>query len=664
MERRAPYFFESTFARMTEHDQKEVHLPETIQRELLEPGTENRVLGDVLLDLRVHNVPEPIVQRYAAAVEALLKDRPSIVGRSYAEMGFSPRERYFGPDLMFPEGTTEMLAALPSTFKPRIGSSSEMTRATIDGYAVIRAIQQHTNDLAKTDKEALDAWENRTGGFGVEGDRRPERSRSSVGAYEVFLARLNRLQYAFHEPIHITQSILAGDYLNRLREDLDPDGVLFDELKSSDYIEDFAAPNISTTINELIHHYPALPYAYEIQPTSSGQDVINALITSNEATMDVIAERHTRDVLRNQPALCLWLHNQFVSLYSAGTTWLEQLGSSDALEFKSPDKQVGSRIRDILGIVAQSYFTAFDSTEDAENYFQSHRTTTDGRSVSGAVAEIQPISRTDFLNKLEELRLPTRYTSEQSPAPSVDSYSYPSGETWKYEQRRITLREKEVTLCPPLSRRGLEEGTELYIAGITRGTNPETLFDLFVTLQAALESKQEDLINEARESLEQQTGRPISEELVEELFGFGSYVAVTGLNEAYPRALVVRKAILDRLSERSPQLVESVYKNLFFDASATSTYQEQLGLLGFVSIKGTPDRNDSGATVHQASWDEIAASKTLSIYGIDMTSLPQDEVETVRVLYERVRAGDANDHALFRDAMKTLGDIKRKHLKS
>ncbi len=219
-------------------------------------------------------------------------------------------------------------------------------------------------------------------------------------------------------------------------------------------------------------------------------------------------------------------------------------------------------------------------------------------------------------------------------------------------------------MCPPLSRRGLEEGTELYIAGITRGTNPETLFDLFVTLQAALESKQEDLINEARESLEQQTGRPISEELVEELFGFGSYVAVTGLNEAYPRALAVRKAILDRLSERSPQLVESVYRNLFFDASATSTYQEQLGLLGFVAVKGTPDRNDSGLTVHQTTWDEVAATKSLSIYGIDMTVLPQEDVEIIRELYERVRAGDANDHVLFRDAMKTLGDIKRKHLKS
>ncbi len=663
MERASPYNFDTPYAQIPDHTQKEVVLPEQLTQELIGNELQQSLLAQVVDDLRRYDIPETVLSRYAAAVTSFLQNRPSLTERSAYGMSFSPGARYFRPNLNFPEGIEAALSALPPTFKPVLGADTQLTQASLDGKATLSALKQFLGKRRENAKEANEKWEHESGGYG--GHLRPRAERTPIGAYELFLTRLNRLQYAFHEPIHILQSLQSGDRLNRLQEEFDPDHLLFDDIKSSDFVEDHQAPAVSVHIRDLIDQDPSIPFSRSMDDLKTVREIIDSIIASNEATMDVISERHLRTVIRNQPALCLWLHNQFIALHKATEEWYREQWVAEVRGAKNrsdEEVEVGTRLREMLGFVAQTYFTAFDSTNDAITYFSGTLPTTLNRHLSGSIAFSIPIRRLDFLNRMAELRRPLQTANRHRLVPH-ERRTYPSGATWSFESRRGWLAGKEILLAPPLTPEGLTAGTEVYVAAISRGMSTESLFEEFVNLQRALELDDAFLVQEAREELEHLAGVPISSETAQELFGFASYISVTSLDEIiYPRALAVRKALLERFAERDASRVTTVYENLFFDASQLSDFSEQLGFLGFASIAGIPQPQEGEDPIVLPTWEDIIASTSLSIFAIDMTTLPDTSKERVHEIFLRISESDPHDRQVFRAAMQTLADVKQEQV--
>ncbi len=607
------FLFDRTHGKEHSSETRLIFLSEDIDRKLTESGGPADQMADAF---RAFGVEEVHVARYRAAVDVFLRERPTELEKTTDGINFVPRFDYFGLRMHVPEDFARV-ERICESWKPRLGGT---------GMRPVRA------DDAALFEQALRDW--------------PKGLNVGSEGLDRFLARLNRLQYALHDPIHVAQNISSGDRLNRYKERFDPDGTLFDKTQAKQFVSR-EYTNIEPVGNRWNREalFPYNPMSGEMTPDTK-RNRQYAGIYRNEATMDSLVEDRLRPVLREEPALCAWLHNRVVQL----TAILREFNARAADGRLGPLERESAPVRRVvesLMFVANAYFSAFDSTSEAERYLRETHTTLN-RTVSGNFLTGPAMTRLDHLAVINE-------TYAVLNGRDVKIHLFPSGERVAYATDVTQL-----ITDPPISNRGLRLTADLFEAAAARGASGTELQENLYGLQYALErGNSDEEVRAAVNRINETAGSRLSEIDGRELFGVSAYVSVHDFSpERYLRALAVRKAIMDRIQRTRPEALNSLVTDVLYDTSATPGTRDFYELTGF----GTVEQDDSGrwTVERKRSWDEIKNDTALGILALDMTRLSAADKKQVRLAYQSLGDGATGKLAELERAIEALKRLKKR----
>lgn len=610
------FLFDRSHGREVAPNAQEILLSDRMDRTLTEAGGAADKMAD---DFRAFGVAERHVARYRAAVDTFLAERPTELEQAEDRTTFLPRLDYFGLHLQVPQDFARV-ESICRAWKPRLGGDAGVRFAPVDDGALF--------------EQALRDW--------------PRTATEGSHGLDRFIARLNRLQYALHDPIHVAQNISSGDRLNRYRERFDADGTLFDTERSEAFVREQY-----TSLEPLgaqWNHDATVPFApVDASDTPEAERDRQFMgLYRNEATMDALVEFRMRPVLREEPALCAWMHNRVVHLSAILREFNARAADGRISVFERQSSAI-LRIVESLAFVTASYFAAFDSTADAEAYFREDHSVL-GKPLSASILHGRAMTRLDVL----AVEMETRAIVD---AQDIDIHVFPSGERVRYATKRTHMLEN-----PPISNRGAELAAGLFEAAAARGASGGDLQLALYGLQYALEddAPSEEVLEHAAK-IGSIAGTNMNETDARELFGACKYVSVRGFApEQYARALAVRKAVMDRLRRSRPEALNELVQSVLYDSSETVGRHDLYALTGF----GMSTRSGVSGEIHvyKRSLGDIFADTKLGILGLDMTRLDAAGEAKVRKAYEELGAYPQASLAVLERTMAVLTELKRKQL--
>jgi len=288
---------EYTFDRTAEEefpDAEKIGLPEKVERDLISEklGSPLNIMVD---SFRRAGIPEDELKQYIAATKASF-ERKTVVGMGEKAF-FAIQKHYLAPHIQLNENLSPLPDFLHGTaLKPKLGKKGgvSMSSEAIHGSQII---------------------ERMSGTEHLENEKR-----TTVSPIERVSVTINRFMYALHEPLHMTQIIMYGDQLNRLKDTLSI-GDLIDPEKEHQYLENANFPNTNFEwekpdwVNQSLFILPERYDAKYMQET--GLNWKRITVANDEATIDALQDQAVRGYIREHPEVVLWVHNMLSLQFEA-----------------------------------------------------------------------------------------------------------------------------------------------------------------------------------------------------------------------------------------------------------------------------------------------------------------------------------------------------------
>ena len=621
-------------------DAEQIFLPERIEEELLDeaPG---KPLDIICGRFREAGITQETITRYKAAVKAFMAERGSAITLGNYP-SFSPQDKYFSTFIEFSKRNLSLPDLLRNTpLKPRLGKEGkrEFFDQQINGSEILAQMETMVEKDSK---------------------------RTAIAPIERTLTKLNRAMYAFHEPIHILQSIVPGDQLNRLKDHF-PIAHLINQNKEQEYLRE-----VPGNLNDFTN-FDALEKSLFISPLFKQQKnpQTNILIANNEATMDALQDEAVAETLKQHPETLLWIHNMLSLEMEALRTLRQELLSPQDRISDTFNKKEGliNHLEFLISFMDRAYFAAFSSSTEAERWLLDAPMNVLGREVSGAIAHVDTFNQTDILNVCSDIKTILERYKEQSkdpddpytrinefdpiPPAQDDFYTFPSGR--KFLKKGISDEGKPIS---PMTSEGVAIASRIAGRMAEQNKTSEELHDFFIILQRTLEGTEggnpaEEIEKLAAQATEQY-GFRISENDLRECYGIADYIQFNDFAGTYYYKAFLRKQVLKEVSHRAPEKVNEMIREMFFEPPFEKNQFLALSGFGYFVRATAPDYKSKWET-HPL--DTILQQHDLSIFSIDATELNPEDRALVEKLYQDVVTSTATDYAPF---VESLAQIKRR----
>lgn len=373
---------ETVFHYEDNEDVVRVFQPDILEKQLLRPET--GPVEQVKNFLQSFGIPQDKITLYQEAVHAFL-NRGSIVEKEGLQR-FTPAPKYFQPKIGFQDVVTkgdfrsrDQKRFLFDTFpdflrrldlKPHLGQKEGVDTVEVSGEEILAELERD--------------------GTPYEPGVSPKSDTPTKG--EKMLVQLNRLMYALHEPIHIQEGLNIGDRLSLLKNRLSAEGI-FDPQKEKEIVA--VLPDIQED-EVTVEMHPGLDLHNSEKLKELGVEKVWSLIPENEMTMDMISARFTKDLIKENPAFLMYVHNTFIGFVEAARAYRGRGKKDEKLEKKL---EAGLRA------FGQTYFAAVKDSEEMRLIFDKPQKAL-GKNVGGKLAEVPKFTEYDWLNLMEEISYP------------------------------------------------------------------------------------------------------------------------------------------------------------------------------------------------------------------------------------------------------------------
>ncbi len=620
----SPSIFEGDIPIPKRFEETGMHIHQSDRMETsFDTEASNTLPQQIIEYFRTYGVSQEDINVYKDAIKAFLRRGSLVVKEGYHS--FRPQDSYFGPEILFqtkntlydPNTGEEVQVTPYNTFpdilhtlnlKPRLQRQENSTKDTsslvpvpVDGQEVLRAFEQ------------------------------PDRIDTQMGKVspgEQWLVQLNRLMYALHEPLHIAQGAAPGDNLSLWKEKFDAHGI-FDPAKEQAFIHEGYKDSIPAwkedeKFSKTIWCPPdGLPLGEE--------NKINVLIANNEMTMDILSQRVVAGYLREQPALLLNTHNTVVSLVEAMRCLSKQKDTTEDI------RAVWKKIKVAVGFFLPVYFSAFESSQEAHQYFEEKKTFL-GKEVGGNIAVTEDFDEIYVLNLFDDIKIQMDQAKDHGDQP-VREYQFSDGQTHKVLDGRKQIK--------PLSKRGLELSTSLVDKVLEKGEDSAKLGALLKEIEEVGENFSEDNLEKVQKKLKSEYEIELSAEDIKDMYGISTHFFSKALSdENYPKHLVVRKHFFSHMEKTHPEQVRPLVSSLFFESHLSlneKDFQEVTGLL--------------------KEWEHIQQETQLGMVSLDVTKLSLDQRSTLKLLYDQAK-DKYTDKMFLQEALQVLVELKRGQIAS
>ncbi|MEO5927901.1 MAG: hypothetical protein ABIO72_04225 [Patescibacteria group bacterium] len=521
-----------TDLKKTEPKTEFIKTPKFVEEELFKsPEAPVSLVCTRLLEL---GVPEEEVKKYTLAVKAYFdgssqaskKERYSFTKE---RVNFSSQEYHFGPRLTFDESAQIFPPALEAlNSKPRLthDPDQELKTKTITGEEAIAALQGS------------------------------DPKREVLSPQERFFTKLNRLMYAFHEPIHVMQASAQGDVINRLLMEthgwdiVDPEHARAflqthqELLAGSNVAESIPMPegleeSILGLPDGLPRNVEPLPKrivgaksrAETVREVNEANEIRNKarkvgfyLDSQFEASMDILAEDGMKSYLEQKPALMFWCHNSISSVVAGLRTLKKQFENGD---FSVGDEAVLMKAAAIVRIISPAYFSVFHDSSEFQPYAEKaqSRPVLLNRFLSGEVVTIPTFTRMEIENLLRDCGL----LNQSNPFTPRSGYTSRREELLRYDfplSGKSFYATKEVK---PFTDEGAQLAAQIVTKGAEKGWTLSRLQELFDRLQMVLEesldASSKDLTS-IQEEIKNSLSLRLTDAELKELFGISAHLVV------------------------------------------------------------------------------------------------------------------------------------------
>ncbi len=612
-----------------------VGLPKKIEDAILGPD-QLSPLSQISARMIQAGVGQEKVERYKAAVLAFT-ERPSRI-RKGEFAGFGQQDIYFAPLIDFKQGTnlTPLSLNQKESLKLVLSSNKILEESTI------------------SPEEALERFTAVPLEAGVDTPMTtPE---------EAFLAQHNRFMYSLHEPLHIYQGLNIGDRVNRLKDEIGADA--FDGEKEKAFLvspsSNFEVP---AEVFDQVAATPFFPFDKDVW-AKDARAAGAFVIANNEATMDVMADEYSRELLRRNPAVLLNVHNTLVIGMQALKKLKQvavELAQRKNLTVTSPEAlDMEGRYDTInfhLSLVSRMYFAAFDSEKDALDYFNSSDAKVLGRKVSGKLLVAEDFDAFDLINLSADVKLIVDLFREltlhkQDVSSLLKTYISPSGES---HFQSIEVNDYEYG-SNPVTRKGADIAARIFTKGIEIGKTASEISQILNMVEEI--GQNPGVAGEVARVINKEFQISLTEEDIREMYGVSRYIFNKDLdNESmYPKHFYVRKNLIRSLEKTHPDQVDSLVRSVFFEAPFL--HSEFLALSGFgAHVK------ESYNTYAKTPWEEIESyiktsddkAISFSIFGINLVKLPLKTLEEIKTLWLREPVTEDD----YINILKRLAEIRR-----
>ncbi len=602
---------------------EEVSLPSAIEQELLR-DVPRSALQTIKRIFTQAGVTEEQQQKFEEVVRDAYFQRPTTVSRRKTKglgLDFRPQEYYFAPHISFDNLPISLTGLLPTNFTPKLGKEEHVTPSPLTETMLDVATELFVNPPPI---------------------KAPKNKDHVTTPIERMLAQINRLMYAFHEPLHIHQGLHAGDKINKIKDRFDATDLINPAKERAFVLQaeeqtEFHLKPVDGLVDSIL---PALPLGEPLDPDDASLEWTQRILSHNEATMDALSELALKETLREKPALLLWVHNTFCTLQAIlrhlkdGVTTQEMHDKWGHVGIHLREKI--NHVIDLADFLEPLYFSAFENSKEAlDTFTRPNLPKTLNRSLTGSVINNINFDRASYLNLVGDLKLLLR---ENAPK----NYAYPSGETHPYDTFWNT----------PLTNKGIELTQQLIQQAHLLGKTEEDILTLTSAITHTMQKGMkpwglvagEDgpiYLSTLAKRVQNAWQLPWTEADLKELLGI-SKLLIPDFGGEYARQRFLRKSLMTNLLATHPEQIAPYIQSIFFEAPPFFNTEDFFMLTEFRSVKKEAGpRDTTRISMEDLTQEDLFQTTALSLFDLDVTKLSPDDQD---LLWRMVEASQQSEN--------------------
>ncbi len=622
-----------------------VDLPPAQKEELLREG-EGSPLHTMLQFLREAGIEDAEIEEYRGVIRAF-HERPTHVVRRDS-VNFAPQDYYFAPrvDLslsallprIFPSGTEPAFSLFEANyFQPRLDHEGVIREQSLGEEDIRHAF------LALTTPNPA---------------RQESRADLVATPEERFLVRINRVMYALHEPLHIRQALAVGDRVNMARRQLNA-GMLMNEEKERLFVErsegdmEIRLPS-PLVFGKTVFPWPEPGQTKDAAPSKESREWTTAIVQQNEATMDALSELALKQSLREKPAFLLSIHNTLslaVEMFRDIKARVRHMDKEKNFQEIIDTQKELERVEQLFGFLQQAYFSAFDSSDDAETYFQSDALPkTLGKKLSGAF--VKPSHSFDrFLVLNLKLDIQKEIQQKKYAASGKKEHFYPRSS----ETHLINKDSSDYFGSYPVTAAARALIVDLFDAAMRKGKDGHDVQVLLEKMSKVSYAPEEEIPSALLREIHDEWGLGWQKEDVGELVGM-EHAVTPDRDESYPFSMATRKMLMEHFLKTNPTEVAPLVRGLFFQAPFALENRNFARFIGFIRLE---TKNHDYRPI-----EDILADQALGVFDLDVSLLSETERDTLHLNYERLRSGSGKEISLGeqQEILRWIVETRRKQV--
>lgn len=574
-------------------DTRQIYLPEKINQSLLEG--QNSPLQNVLTRLEQAGVSQSWIESYRAATLAFFSDRPSNVKNRSSFFRFTPNGEYFSPDIRFSQPNPIAKRFLPHGRQvPRMGTESFREK--------------------QSTKEA----------------RTPTKP-----VYQDLLVRINRLMYAFHEPIHVLQNFSTGDLLNSWKTKYNLADVVNPKLEAA-FVEKngFVGQKV---LNQEVPNFSVFSPTIETNKREGKRVLTMWLVSNNEATMDILSQQAAAPYLEKQPLLMAWMHNSLCNIYRALKLEKSSL-ELDGTNTIAPEELEG--VEEAFTFLQQAYFSLYKTSSIAKDQLTQKLNQPILNKEVSVELDGEEFDELEFINLFQDVKILGKVVEAQEKGqrlPKITKVRFPSGAEHYAD-------DTEENRHDPITQQGLELAAKCFTSAIKRGATADQIKLVLDQFQDPAKGTEF-----AVEKIEQLCGIRLEPRDVEEMKGTGSHIFFGELRPDYQTRRLLRGRVFEILEKENPEINNDMIKNCFtefFNSFPDNEFLELLGMKNFTS------KRRRGLSKKPFGW-----------FGLRLSDLDESELQELDMVYDEIKTSRRKKQQLSperqENIIQRLAKIKR-----